>query len=372
MMRKYDRKILIIATAALEGGALTILKQFVASIPDNIKHKYVLFLAKNLSCHDDFNDFVYYKIDTSTWALRVYYDFYGYTQLIRKIKLNVSLCVNFQNIPARLKGIEQIVYMHQSLPFYDHKWNVFDKNQLKYWLYQHLYILFIKFNKKFSNLFVVQSDWIATALSKKINYPKKNIKVFKPGVASIFNNNLRISIGKVKYKYFIYPASLYEYKNHDILISAFEKMSYDYLYDNKIRLLLTIDENNYLAKKIRSSELSCFIKFIGHVGHDELNELYENAFGLLFPSKIESFGLPLIEAATKGINIITVNLPYATELISDYPYAYFCSKDDTDEWVKTIKTVIDMNLKTEKIFNYQDDWGKFQQLIADTYSAKNE
>jgi glycosyltransferase involved in cell wall biosynthesis len=44
-------------------------------------------------------------------------------------------------------------------------------------------------------------------------------------------------------------------------------------------------------------------------------ELYFNCPYLIFPSVIESFGLPLIEAVDSGMKVLASNLPYVTDVI---------------------------------------------------------
>ena len=50
----------------------------------------------------------------------------------------------------------------------------------------------------------------------------------------------------------------------------------------------------------------------------EITHLYAHAAGLLFLSKGEGFGLPLVEAAHHGIAIICSDLPVFREIAGDY------------------------------------------------------
>jgi glycosyltransferase involved in cell wall biosynthesis len=55
-------------------------------------------------------------------------------------------------------------------------------------------------------------------------------------------------------------------------------------------------------------------RIINHVYLDP-RELYFNCPYLIFPSIMESFGLPLIEAAESGMKVLASNLPYVYDVI---------------------------------------------------------
>ena len=56
---------------------------------------------------------------------------------------------------------------------------------------------------------------------------------------------------------------------------------------------------------------------MGYVDDEYLNELYENAFALLFPSLYEGFGLPILEAMAKDTPVITSNIAALPEIGGD-------------------------------------------------------
>jgi glycosyltransferase involved in cell wall biosynthesis len=46
------------------------------------------------------------------------------------------------------------------------------------------------------------------------------------------------------------------------------------------------------------------VKYEGYVEDARLQELYSNAFGLVFPSHYEGFGLPIVEAMSQACPVI--------------------------------------------------------------------
>jgi mannosyltransferase len=55
------------------------------------------------------------------------------------------------------------------------------------------------------------------------------------------------------------------------------------------------------------------IKFLGHVSEDRLNELYNEAHCLLYPSAYEGFGIPVVEAMKAGCPVVALDTPAVIE-----------------------------------------------------------
>jgi len=65
------------------------------------------------------------------------------------------------------------------------------------------------------------------------------------------------------------------------------------------------DRRSERLKSLASSlELETELKFQGEVEEQELNRIYQSASALIFPSRYEGFGIPLIEAMYFGLPII--------------------------------------------------------------------
>lgn len=65
------------------------------------------------------------------------------------------------------------------------------------------------------------------------------------------------------------------------------------------------DYYSRLQEKLASAGLTEDVHFLGYVSTEELKGLYDNALAYVFPSLHEGFGMPIIEAMSLGVPVIT-------------------------------------------------------------------
>lgn len=121
----------------------------------------------------------------------------------------------------------------------------------------------------------------------------------------------------------IYPTSAEPHKNVGLLCEAVEILSSDDA--GAFRLLLTLsgEENDYSRQLRKRFGHLPEISFAGQLTPAALAAAYERADLLVYPSKVESWGLPLTEAKQHGLGILAADLPYARETVGDYDAADF-------------------------------------------------
>ena len=87
---------------------------------------------------------------------------------------------------------------------------------------------------------------------------------------------------------------------------------------------------------------------LGSVGEKELHELYRCASALVYPSRYEGFGLPLIEAMASGTPVIAARAGSIPEVVGDA--AILLDPDDTAGWTDALtKVVNDEHLRQQLI-----------------------
>jgi len=70
---------------------------------------------------------------------------------------------------------------------------------------------------------------------------------------------------------------------------------------------------SWTRKKVELHRLN--VENVGNVQPDQIKRLYARAGALIYPSTLESFGLPLIEARQAGLPVLASELDYVRDLI---------------------------------------------------------
>lgn len=115
---------------------------------------------------------------------------------------------------------------------------------------------------------------------------------------------------------FIYVASGEPHKNHCNLIKAWAILAVKGV---RPSLCLTLNEEHFpeLISWIESEKLKYHLNIhnLGSVSGNEIMTLYMKTRALIFPSTLESFGLPLIEAKNANLAIVASELDYVRDVV---------------------------------------------------------
>ncbi|MFN7695268.1 MAG: glycosyltransferase [Burkholderiales bacterium] len=113
---------------------------------------------------------------------------------------------------------------------------------------------------------------------------------------------------------FIYVADGEAHKNHRRLLEAWSLLAEEGI---RPSLALTLSERdshlrNAIEATMRAQSLR--IEFLPKLSHDEVLIAYAQSGALVFPSLTESYGLPLVEAASLGLPIIASERDFVREV----------------------------------------------------------
>lgn len=361
--------IVVSATSLRVSGGLTILKQFIKNIPVNSDNYYIIV-------DSDFKKIEkkgvsYINKNTRNQYERIKFDFYGFKKLLKRYNIKPDIIISLQNNAVKYSlKTPQIVYYHIPIPVFPHKWSFFKRNERGLYLYKKLYPIIIKALDYGKVKYTAQIPSIKRGMNKYLGIEEDRIIVIAPDTPPVKNLDKRIERDNI----FIYPATPLIYKNHRVLIEACSILLEKYP-DLKasLKIFFSIKKGQDLAldEEIKNNGLDGTFIMDGPIPFENLLEIYSRARALLFPSYIETFGLPLLEAASYGLPIIAADLPYAHDVIGAYKGVTFIDPYNAVEWARQMKKLLESKCQYES-FAYKDkeSWKDFFELVEEQKKLK--
>lgn len=206
--------------------------------------------------------------------------------------------------------------------------------------------LYNKIRKKLLKLWIKDNYNIVTVS----NHTATAIKIFFPEMADkqipVFYSpctcTRETNIYKYKCKYFLMVSGNRWSKNNLRAIKAL-----DYLFSNgqlkEYRVKVTGAKDatkfKYSIKNIDRFD------FVGYVDEDELDQLYHDAYCLVYPSINEGFGYPPLEAMHYSVPVITSSFTSISEVCGDA--ALYCNPYDVMEIANRINQITDTELRAK-------------------------
>jgi glycosyltransferase involved in cell wall biosynthesis len=288
--------------------AFNILKSFSKSTLLNHEN-LVLLLPKTLFWEENISFFnknwiIIFSKRSSNKYIRFLYRAYEIIFGHLKIR-DVDVLIVLGDFPLKFKK-QQIVLFH-NLQLID--------NNFSFLFHKY----FFKLNLKYITKLIVQSEVVKYSITQLYPSTNSKIKILPMPVDEIFNASAKRQKNNDKLECF-YPASFYKHKNHRIIIDL---CSSDADILSNIHFYLTIEKK--FEENFKSTKLGTLTN-LGTLSQIEVLEIYYKIDVLVFPSLVESYGLPLVEAMKMNLFIICADLPYARWLCGDQA-KYFIPND---------------------------------------------
>lgn len=336
-----------VAVKSNSGGVYTVLKGVYDYAKEDIYNDYVFLLGSNLFQRTDNIKIIVRPELQTNYLKRTLFDLGFENNLI--YDENPDVYFSLQNTAKlHLKKIPQFTYLHQPLPFQkEKKFSFFKRNERKLAFYQYIVGFIIKVSIKRSNTkVIVQSRWLKQILNDKNIALSKNVLVSVPKVDDSLNISYYPQNSDDQISFF-YPSTAMLYKNHILVAEAIKYLTDDVR--SKIKILFTLTESefkNLTGINIIPKE----IILLGRVSKDEVQDLLKKSI-LLFPSFIETYGLPILEAKQLGRPMLVSNVEVLQESVGPYDQVRYFNPFSVKELVSVINDTVNS-----------------RQLIQDTFT----
>ena len=260
-------------------------------------------------------------------------------------KFNKIICLS--NVPPPINVDSKVlIYFHNRLLLNQRKSGLSIKAKLLNIL-KKFYIFYL--NKK-NYEWIVQTNLMRLTLLNKID---NQIHIYP-----IFDDTNDTRINKKQNFEYLYVGSNAKHKNLKRLLKSFYLLAKSQ--NNPITLHLTVENefNNDLNKLIKFHD-NLTVMNHGNISKTELKKLYKRSYFFVYPSLVESFGLPLLEAESHGCKLICADLEYVHEIVK--PSMVFNPYSEVSIKNSLLKALNDKPLKasSKRINNKIDNFIKY-------------
>jgi len=346
------KNVVISAINFFEGGPLSVLKDCLGFL-NNSKYlnQYKLIALvhqKSLFNKSEFSniEFIEFPKSRTSYAYRLYYEYVYFKSFAKKNK--VYFWLSLHDISPRLGKVNQAVYCHNPSPFntINFKDIFIQPTQFFFRLfYKYLYQINIHQNK----YVIVQQLWIKNRFKSMFKLDDRKIIIAPPQIPKIAKAFLEKSNGVNKRKKedqntFFFPTFPRPFKNIEVICEAAVLVLEKNIPDFKIIITINGSENKYAKAVVEKYKHIDNIKFIGLIEREEVYTLYADVDVLIFPSKLETWGLPISEFKQFNKPIFVSELPYAKESLGKYEFACFFNPNDAVQLSELIINSIENKL----------------------------
>jgi glycosyltransferase involved in cell wall biosynthesis len=318
-----------------EGGPLTVLRACLASAAVALPEEWEIFALVHdpALIREPRVRLIPFPSSKRSWFHRLYWEWFGFKRISRELK--PALWLSLHDITPRVSATRLAVYCHNPAPFYrislreamlEPKFLAFNQ------LYAFLYRVLIHRN----DFVIVQQNWLRTEFKRRMG--PLPVIVAHPSLRTAEDLPVPPTGGTVV---FLYPALPRVFKNIETLCEAARCLASRGVGGFEVRLTLDGSENRY-ARWIRRRFVNTpQVRFIGHQTADQMTDQYREATAVVFPSKLETWGLPISEGKAHGRPLLLADLPYARETVGNYDLVSFFPVESAEALAGLMGAIVD-------------------------------
>lgn len=314
--------IVVSAVGLRQGGTLTILRdclQHLSAMAANGEVRVVALVhARRLA---DFPGIEYIEMPSiiKSWARRLWCEYVTMHRLSSRLP-EADLWLSLHDTTPRVHARRQAVYCQTSFPFYRRKLRDFYFNY-KIALFSLLTRFAYQVNVHHNRYLIVQQPWMREGLSRLLRVDRSKFIVAPPQRSAIEVTPEPVDAPCFT---FLYPSAPDCHKNVEALCEAARLLEQE-VGTGRFKVVLTLSgrENRYTRWLHRRWGGVESVDFAGYMSRERLYGYYRAAQCLVFPSKVETWGLPISEFGDTGKPMLLADLPYARGTAAGYPAVAF-------------------------------------------------
>ena len=194
---------------------------------------------------------------------------------------------------------------------------------------------------------VVHAEWTKQDVINHYEIAPERIVVIPWGsVFDAYNSpspeETRATIAKYELPshFFFYPAVTWPHKNHEVIFRALNILKKEHAITPHVFFTgSSTDHRPTLDKLARDLGVSEQLHFLGFVTPTELQVIFRVATAMIYSSRFEGFGLPILEAFHAGLPVLSSNASTLPEVARDG--AVYFDPDSPRELSALVKAILD-------------------------------
>lgn len=326
-------RIAVVNLPSVDGGGLSVLRELHGFAERHPEHEWLFAVGRQELAAAPHLTIERFPHANDGWRGRARAELRDVPAALRRFAPDVTL--SLQN--TRIRGVpgRQWVYLHQPLPFQDsYNFSFWRPEERESAIRQHVHGRLIKASLRKSHGVFVQTAWMQRAVSAAIG---PAVPVIDAGLPPTRRASLVPPTESRVGSYFFFPAGPAIYKNFGRLHEAVRMVSRE-RHDISVKVTLTEAEFRSLADVPEDERLGAY-EFLGRIPPEQVDALYADS-ALVFPSYVETVGLPLLEARAQRRFVLAADCAYAREVLDGYRDVIFFDPFDPREQAAAMLRVL--------------------------------
>ena len=366
-------RIVLSGVNLFEGGPLSVYQDALSELSTNFSREYeiIALVHRKELFHASNVRFIEFPKIRRSWLRRIYFEYHSLRKLSEQ--LDAYLWFSLHDMTPTVHATVQAVYCHNPSPFAKlRRRDIVDDPH--YAAFILLYRFLYRINIHRNNYVVVQQAWLRDRFQRL--YPVRTVIVAHPRIPTIEVSSRYRSHGlspepdRVR---FFFPAYPRVFKNAEVLLEAAKVLQ---TLPIEVWLTFSGDEGKYARRLVTRYGHLPNVKFLGKLTRDQVFDRYEMVDCLVFPSLLETWGLPISEFKNTGKPMLLANLPYARETVGTYANVHFFDPLNSRELALLMRQLSSGTLNASSSAEqeiappYAADWRQLFRLLLGASSPR--